>query len=80
MQPHFGPQITHRLHLRFINIFNGRIDDDAHAKQPAGISYRLPMIAGARRNHPGILLFIGRGPYQVHSTAHLERADGLKVL
>ena len=80
MQTHFGAQITHCLHLRFINIFNRSVDDDAHAEQSPGISYRLPMIAGARRYHSGILLLIGRRSYQVDAAAYLEGADRLQVL
>src|SRR2546425_6094694 len=80
MQSHFGAQITHRQHLRFINIFNRSVDDDAHAEQSPGISYRLPMIAGARRYHSGILLLIGRSSYQVDAAAHLEGAHWLQVL
>src|SRR5437899_6234205 len=80
MQAQFGAQITHRLHLRLINILNRRTDDDAHAEQSPGISDRLPMIAGARRYHSGILLLIGRSSYQVDAATHLEGADGLEVL
>src|SRR2546428_9526122 len=80
MQSHFGAQITHCQHLRFINIFNRSVDDDAHAEQPASISDRLPMIACARRYHSGILLLIGRSSYQVDAAAHLEGAHWLQVL
>src|SRR2546425_5749716 len=80
MQAHFGAQMAHRLHLRFINIFNRSVDDDADAEQSPGISYRLPMIASARRYHSGILLLIGRSSYQVDAAAHLEGAHWLQVL
>src|SRR5437867_5481858 len=86
MQTDLGAELAHRLHLCFVYILGGRIDDHARAEEPAGISDRLAMITGGGGNKGWRINSVATAPGtdvitdKIHAAAHFECPSRLQVL
>src|SRR5712692_179795 len=59
MQTDLGAQVAHGLHLRFVYVFSGRINDHARAEEPATVSDRLAVVAGGGGNESWPIMGVG---------------------
>jgi hypothetical protein len=46
VQTDFGAEVAHGLKFRLVNVFSGRVDDDARVEEPCGVSDRLSVVSG----------------------------------
>ena len=78
VKAYLGAQGAHGGYLARVGSLR-HADDDAHAKEPPRVGDRLPVVAGAGRDHAPPPLVLAQLRCQVDAASHFEGAHGLVI-